>query len=90
MIYYDAHALIGELERNLSQLKEKVSNIEHCDNIEDLGKIEAFARENIQALLIHGANISKGVKSSVEKRRVELGSNLRAKALDRVHQVLGE
>lgn len=89
-MYYDPHALIKELENNLAKLKDKVNQIEHCENINDLGKIEAFARENIQALLVHGANISKGVRSAVETRRAELRSNLNAKAMDRVRQVLGE
>lgn len=85
---YDAHTLIEELERNLGQLKEKVARIESCENIEDLGKIEAFARENIQALLVHGANISKGIKNAVDTRRATLRASLNAKAIDRVKQVL--
>lgn len=87
---YNPHALIAELERNLDALKNKVDAIESCDNVDELGKIESFARENIQALLVHGANISKGVKSAVDSRRQYLRASLNASAMERVRKVLGE
>lgn len=89
-MYYDPHALIEELEKNLGALKDKVAAIESCNNVNELGKIETFARENIQALLVHGANISKGVKSAVDVRRDYLRRTLNSTAMDRVRKVLGE
>lgn len=86
---YNPHTLISELENNLAALKNKVDAIESCENVDELGKIEAYARENIQALLVHGANISKGIKSSVDSRRQYLRASLNARAIDRVRQVLG-
>lgn len=87
-MYHDPHKLISELENNLGLLKDKVARIEQTEDLDELGKIEGFARQNIQALVVHGTNISKGIRSAVEKRRAEIRSGLNARAMDRVGEIL--